>query len=168
MSNRFLPELPEMTEGEFFWLVGLLEGEGSFMKGKPSSPNSPTIDLQMTDLDTIEKARQIMGSGKVFCFHRDPDRCKPAYRTSIGGEKAVILMKTLRPFMGERRKEQIDKAIEQYKLPSQRPYSEETVREIRELRRAGMSYGAITKQLKVKSLSTVRDICTGRRRKDVV
>lgn len=47
----------------FYWLIGLLEGEGSFMKGPPSQPNSARIALAMTDLDVVEKVANIWNMG---------------------------------------------------------------------------------------------------------
>ena len=34
---------------ELHWLAGLLEGEGTFMTGPPSSPGLPVIAVNMTD-----------------------------------------------------------------------------------------------------------------------
>ena len=43
---------------EFFWLVGLLEGEGSFMPAPPSEPTRPRISIQMTDEDVLSRVAQ--------------------------------------------------------------------------------------------------------------
>jgi hypothetical protein len=42
----------ELSQQEtLIWLAGILEGEGSFMKGPPSSPNRPVISMVTTDID---------------------------------------------------------------------------------------------------------------------
>ncbi len=46
---------------EFFWLVGLLEGEGSFMPGPPSEATRPRISIQMTDENVIRRVARIFG-----------------------------------------------------------------------------------------------------------
>ena len=44
---------------ELHWLAGLLEGEGSFMTGPPSSPGLPVIAVNMTDHDVMARIGQI-------------------------------------------------------------------------------------------------------------
>ena len=53
------PVGPAISEPMLYWLAGILEGEGSFMKGVPSNPNSPRIAIQMTDKDVLEKVAAI-------------------------------------------------------------------------------------------------------------
>lgn len=99
------------------WAAGLLEGEGSFMKGPPSKSTMPRVTLQMTDLDVMQKI------GAVFkvnpCLVNRPKRPqrKPIYSCALIGSGAVALMKQLRPYMGIRRQSQIDKALASYKPP---------------------------------------------------
>ena len=40
----------------FYWIIGLLEGEGCFQKPTPSSPNQIRIILSMTDEDVVAQA----------------------------------------------------------------------------------------------------------------
>lgn len=98
-------------ETELYWLAGLLEGEGSFLAGPPSSPNCPRIQLPMTDRDVVEHAaclfdRPVWRSdrGRELGF-------KPVFLTSVKGAAAIRLMTALRPVMGERRRSQIDHAL---------------------------------------------------------
>jgi hypothetical protein len=44
---------------ELHWLAGLLEGEGSFMVGPPSSPGLPVIAVNMTDNDVMARIGRI-------------------------------------------------------------------------------------------------------------
>ena len=48
-----------MIARDLYWLAGLLEGEGSFMRGPPSRPNMPAIAIQMTDEDVIQRVAQL-------------------------------------------------------------------------------------------------------------
>ena len=43
-----------------YWLAGILEGEGTFMRGTPSSPNSPIARICMTDRDTVTRAALLL------------------------------------------------------------------------------------------------------------
>lgn len=98
-------------ETELYWLAGLLEGEGSFLAGPPSSPNCPRIQLAMTDRDVVAHA------GRLFdrpVWRSDRGReigYKPAFLTAIKGAPAASLMTALRPVIGLRRQAQIDRAL---------------------------------------------------------
>ena len=46
---------PSLPLTELHWLAGLLEGEGSFMTGPPSSPGLPVIAVNMTDQDVMAR-----------------------------------------------------------------------------------------------------------------
>lgn len=97
---------------DLMWLAGLLEGEGSFLKGPPSQPHRPRISLQMTDKDVVEKAASLMKVGhKVRPNDRRNPKWKPIYQAVLSGKRAVHLMKSLKPYMGTRRRQQIDEAV---------------------------------------------------------
>jgi hypothetical protein len=102
-----------MRDTELYWLAGLLEGEGSFMRPPPSSPNQPVIGLQMTDEDVIEKVSSLVGVGYRRVRYNHPE-WKPVYALQVRGGRAVRLMRELSPFMGERRRGQIDRALAGY------------------------------------------------------
>lgn len=109
-------------ELELYWLAGLLEGEGSFVAGPPSSPNCPRVQLPMTDRDVVEHAAHLFDR-PVWRSDRGADLgYKPAFLTSIKGAAAVRLMSALRPVMGERRRSQIDHALEHPYNPRMRWY----------------------------------------------
>jgi hypothetical protein len=112
-------------EDWIYWLAGLLEGEGSFMKGTPSHPESHRIHVNMTDQDVIAKAAEIMGvnpSGPYKRTGRDAQH-KPHYFAILVGAKGIELMKQLRPLMGQRRQVQIDAVIAAY-APKPHPRGE--------------------------------------------
>jgi hypothetical protein len=100
---------------ELAWLAGLLEGEGSFLKGPPSAPNQPRIVIDMTDYDVVLKVSKLF---RVTYICESKDKRNPLwkadYRTLVRGTNAIALMKKLRPFMGIRRREQIDAAIKSF------------------------------------------------------
>lgn len=97
-----------MTTNDLFWLAGLLEGEGSFMHGPPSSPNSPRIAIQMTDEDIIKKVSTFFG----VKYHRvkspKSSAYKPIFVCTVVGKRAINLMLSLKPLMGSRRASKID------------------------------------------------------------
>lgn len=101
-----------MSEGELYWLAGLLEGEGCFaIRG---TGHNPVIQLIMTDLDVVIRAAKIMGSHKVIKTKQDSRGGKSLYRTVVYGSVAISLMKKLLPLMGERRSIKINECIYNY------------------------------------------------------
>lgn len=102
-----------MEDKDFYWLVGLLEGEGCFMKGSPSSPNKPKIQLQMTDKDVVEKVSKFF-ERKLYSVKPKNDKWKESFVVVLTGKRAVDLMRKLHPYMSKRRKEQIQIALDSY------------------------------------------------------
>jgi hypothetical protein len=47
-----------LSKVDIAWLAGLLEGEGSFMRGKRK--DAPGISLAMTDRDVVERAAKLL------------------------------------------------------------------------------------------------------------
>lgn len=114
----------------------------------PSRPNSPQIAIQMTDLDIMERAALLLDS-KVFSVKKRKPHWRQPYLILVRGSKAVALMKQFRPWMGERRKQQIDRALTGYndifKLKRDREFSPEEISEMLLLRVEGFSYRKISK-----------------------
>ena len=102
-----------MEKCELYWLAGLLEGEGSFYPGPPSSPNLPILSVSMTDEDVIAKVASLLGVTYNLQKSRH-EKWKESYCAKVKGRTAVELMKKLKPLMGERRQSQIDKALISY------------------------------------------------------
>ncbi len=106
-----------MTELDFVWLSGLLEGEGSFMCGPPSKPNKPIVAVHMTDQDVVARVAVLFGGLKVqFRKAKNPAH-KDTYYVSIRGDGAARLMQKLRPLMSSRRQYQIITALDDW-IPS--------------------------------------------------
>jgi hypothetical protein len=98
---------------ELHWLAGLLEGEGSFMTGPPSSPGLPVIAVNMTDRDVMVRVGRIFGR-KVHPVRPRNVRWRTSYLVRVNGRSAVCWMTLLRPLMGSRRQAQIDRALASY------------------------------------------------------
>ena len=102
--------LPPIDVQDLYWLAGLLEGEGSFVPGPPSSPRSPLLQISMADRDVIERAAKLIEAGITVVPARR-EGWRTAYATRLSGPRAVRWMERLRPLMGVRRQRQIDEAI---------------------------------------------------------
>ena len=99
-----------MEQRPLYWLAGILEGEGTFLSGPPSSPNSPVARISMTDRDIVARAAVLLDRAVT------PERArkvhyKPPYITQIKGVEAVGLMRAVRPVLGLDRQRQIDKVL---------------------------------------------------------
>lgn len=112
-----------MTQLELYWLAGLLEGEGSFLKGSPSQPNRCAISIATTDKDVAEKVENIFTTKKIFIPNagKKVSHYKDVYLIRVTGGRAVKLMTALCSLMSERRKSQINQAIESYKPTRKSP-----------------------------------------------
>lgn len=122
-----------------YWMAGLLEGEGSFLQGPPSTRNQPRIQIQMTDKDILEKVAKLWGvkvRGPYTPSNPKP-HWKHHYTLVKKGTPAIEWMQQLRPLMGERRQGQIDAAIGSYvdKRGPNHPNVKLTVEQVREIRR---------------------------------
>ena len=111
---------PEMADPlELAWLAGLLEGEGSFLRGPPSSRRLPAIRVAMNDRDVLERVASLWGSRLATIAPRR-DGWAVSYSLNIRGANAVAWMHALRPLMGTRRQAQIDRAVASYAPPPHR------------------------------------------------
>ncbi|MGH9979293.1 MAG: hypothetical protein ACRD8Z_26190 [Nitrososphaeraceae archaeon] len=100
-----------ITTKDMGFVAGLLEGEGCFF-----FRNSPTIQIQMTDEDTIVKLRSIIstGSSVVVKKAKNPNH-KTAFSLTIMGDLAIQWMMIIYPFLCRRRKEKIREIIKTWK-----------------------------------------------------
>lgn len=155
-----------MEPTTLYWLAGLLEGEGSFMAPSPSSPNSPKISLNMCDEDIVIKVAELFGVKYHPHCHARAKRngWTPSYRVQLGSSRAVALMRELRPLMGIRRKQQIDRALSGYRLPN--PARRITIKEILTIREEIATGKSVKQVAKERGLhyTTVRRIKNKRRR----
>jgi hypothetical protein len=95
------------------WLAGLMEGEGTFVKGSPSKPRRPVTAIGMTDEDIIQRVCELWGT-RLWKLKLKVERYKQVFRTELVGGSAVALMTLLLPHMSVRRQSQIDASIASY------------------------------------------------------
>jgi hypothetical protein len=155
-----------IDEKTLHWLAGYLEGEGSFMKGSPSNPNQPIIVVSSTDEDVIQNVSQLFERRyQKVSNERGAERgWKPAFVVRLRGTKAVGLMRELLPLMGERRKVQIQKALDSYNPDIKKKLSDQQVLEILStpLEKRG-SQKALARRYSV-SRWTIRNVLEGKER----
>lgn len=100
------------------WLAGLLEGEACFGCYK----GCPTIDLQMTDVDIINRVVLLTGAKlKSPWKPKGKPTYKMVYSCGIRGAEAIGWMQTLYVFLGERRQAKIREILEQWKKSTYAP-----------------------------------------------
>lgn len=107
-----------MTETtNFHWLVGLLEGEGSFMAASPSRPNEPRLEVEMKDYPVMARYAALIGATvitrkrKRFNKTDNRDEVVTIYRVRVAGKRAVRLMRAVQPYLCSRRQQQIVAAL---------------------------------------------------------
>lgn len=114
------------TTKELAWLGGLLEGEASFMLRK----GCPKIGLQMTDLDTVERAASIFGV-KVGAYSRKPKgkaTYLPVWHVAVHGTRAISWMMTLYQFLGRRRQARIREILTEWRASKNVPRASRGIR----------------------------------------
>lgn len=99
---------------EFAWLVGLLEGEGTFSTARTDGHAYPVLKVSMCSKDMVVKASRLLGSPRVNRVEPEHEGWSVSYTTAISGSDAAQWMRRLRLFMGHRRTEAIDAALSQY------------------------------------------------------
>ncbi len=138
-NGRTVNDYPIDSEFELYWLAGLLEAEGSFMKGIPSAPNKPSMKIQTTDYDIAQRVGDVFQAKVMGPYTRKEWEVeyKPFYMVTKRSRPAIELMQQIRPMMGQRRQGQIDAAIASYvdKSGVNHPNVKLTVEQVREIRR---------------------------------
>jgi hypothetical protein len=95
-----------IASADLIWLAALLEGEGALdvSKGK-----YPRVRVSMVDRDVITRAAQLMGCRVRLSLHDSP--AQPTWHAEITGTRASAIMRAILPYMGNRRSQQIAKAL---------------------------------------------------------
>lgn len=114
--------MEELQPTDVAWLAGLLEGEGCFYLDRNGSYAYPAVALKMTDRDIVERAAlMVPGPRKAEGLGATVNPAKPSqagakglWRWQVRGTKAVEVMRTVRPYMGERRGAKMDELIKWY------------------------------------------------------
>lgn len=116
---------------EIFWLIGILEGEGTFAGGD----RTPLVRVAMTDKDTVQRAADLMGC-EVSIRKGQKPQYKDVFGATITGLAAADLMMKIYPHMSMRRQEKIQSIIVNYSGPGHK-LNRADVREIRRIYSAG-------------------------------
>lgn len=110
-----------LTESEFFWLIGILEGEGCFTFHRTTQ----RVSLCMSDKDVMLKAASIFTKITDKEFKLDNGRVSLDKQISLGrkevftleayGESARTICRTIVPHMSQRRRQRIWQVLNGYK-----------------------------------------------------
>ena len=112
------PIAVEENTPDFHWLVGILEGEGSFFPASPSQTQSSVrLEFKMVDEDVMSRVATLLGtklSGPTKAYSQNTPQATRTWRIQIAGSKAVAIMHMIYAYMGQRRQAQIDKTLDRY------------------------------------------------------
>ena len=95
------------TDFELGWIVGILEGEGTFDAVKKKYPR---VRLEMTDQDSVVRVGELLGITRAPRYRKRGDK-KPTWTLSICGNQAKLLMLDVFPHMSERRQQEIQEVM---------------------------------------------------------
>lgn len=106
-----------MNKFNFGWIIGLLEGEGGFSSQVNKYKNSyPRIRINMVDKDVVERAAKVLDHSSIYIIPPRGISKQIQYGFQISGEKTRKYMKLFYPYLSDRRKNQINKALENYAI----------------------------------------------------
>ena len=114
----------------------------------------------MADRDVVERVGNVLGVGVMLVLSRRAN-WRDAYSVRVRGRRAVLWMNRLRPLMGERRREQIDRAIASYAPDPRRVLSEQRAREALARLASGESVRQVAERLGT-SIWCIYDLRLGR------
>lgn len=110
-----------LTEAEFWWMVGLLEGEGFFDFPK----GTQRVSIAMTDLDTIERISAIFTkiTGRSYTIrtrHYEKAEHKELHEVNVFGQGARDILLMIVPHMCARRRQRMWQVLNGYKPKMQK------------------------------------------------
>ena len=98
-----------MKQRDLGWVVGILEGEGSFCLNTPMKKyphyRYARIHVGMTDRDVVARLAKLLGGNVLGPYLKGNNR--PMYEWQASGTRAVPLMRLVLPMMGRRRRAKI-------------------------------------------------------------
>lgn len=104
--------MPSLDDtGNFLWLAGLFEGEGSFLKPSPSRPSEVRIEIEMLDRDVLARVAALLGAKLQVRYRRTFKIPRTVYRVRLTGKRAIAFMLRLQPYLSARRQVQINAAL---------------------------------------------------------
>lgn len=98
-----------MNDFEFGWVVGMIEGEGSFYLNNPSKNPSIVIGITSTDEDVILRLQEYTGIGRVYGPYKGKaENHRQTWQWVVAKRAdAEALSEAIMPYLGERRKERL-------------------------------------------------------------
>jgi len=99
------------TEVEEAWLAGILEGEAWFGERKPHGRHKnrrPLIAVKMCDRDVVERVAELFGGTAVTLAKPESGNSRAQWVTRASSVRAISVMRAVQPYMGERRRAQIE------------------------------------------------------------
>lgn len=112
-----------INDFELGWIVGYLEGEGSFeYRRRAGKGGSRAVRVRSTDLDVINKFIALMYklTGKQYSYCTTVatrENWSDSYLVQIYSREALQLMKLIVPHMGYRRRQRIWQSINGFEPP---------------------------------------------------
>lgn len=107
------------------WFAGLYEGEGCItqhVRTKSTRVVNLRLTICMTDFDVIEQLPKVTGMGRINSRPAVQEHHKNAMVWSVAvAEDVHRLIDRIRPWLGHRRTQQVDMAVEAYR--DNRPYN---------------------------------------------
>lgn len=93
------------------WVAGVFEGEGCWsLHHRKDRPNPARCAcITMCDKDILLRVQEVVGGRGPYGPYQRPNGNKDQWTLRWNGPKAVELAKLLRPWMGERRTEALDR-----------------------------------------------------------
>lgn len=101
----------ELKESEIAWLAGIYEGEGTCTI---TSGRAIRVEVVMTDEDIVRRICYLTGCGTVRTLSQRGENYKPSYRWSIGSMDAVNFLTAVLPWLGQRRAQRANEAVENW------------------------------------------------------
>lgn len=133
------------TESEWAWVAGIIEGEGCLRYSEQSIRGywSTEVRVRMTDLDIIERLRDVTGVGNVLGPYIRPKPRKPIYEWRVSKKlDARLVLQNVRPWLGRRRGAKADLILAAF--PALKPYP---IDEIKQMHTEGMCIGKIAERV---------------------
>jgi transposase len=118
-DKKYFKLINDDSYDKIYYIAGLLEGEGSFLKSPPSEKKSPRISIMMTDEDIISNYSNYFNVNYSSWQNKKKDengnfKYKKVYISIIKGNYAIEIMKEIQCLMSKRRKIQITEAINSF------------------------------------------------------
>lgn len=107
-------EMPPLKLG---WLVGILEGEGSFSVVRTTGRlGRLSVTVEMIDEDTIQRLRAVTGVGTLNSRQRGDEKSRGRQKlfswTVSRREDVLALSRLVYPWLSARRQRQVDKMFD--------------------------------------------------------